>query len=542
MRSNADEAIPKISFESRLGIASPSIAGSQRRKSVTYKMPKYLAPLALTLAILACNYPTASLGQPTPVTEVPLIVENTPIGAEAPAPTLPPTRDPNLPIYTPTPDAPHEQPTLRSDYIEYVVQPYDILTAIAERFGVTLEAVITANNIIDPNTLEVGQILLIPPQSPVSLGPDFKIIPDSELVNGPFALFFDVVAFVDSQPGYLKQHREDVNGQSMSGAEVVQRVAKEFSVNPKLLLAVLEYQSGWLSNENPRTSTLQYPLGVPDAWRAGLYLQLSWAADNLNKGYYDWKGGLVAGWHTSEGTFIPAASTVNPGTAGVQYMFSLLYPEGQWRDIVSDGGINALYVQYFGYPFDLAIEPLVPNDITQPILQLPFEVGVPWVYSGGPHGGWGNSAWAALDFAPRGEMLGCNQSTDWVVAAADGLIVRSENGAVVEDLDGDGYEQTGWTILYMHMASEGRVQAGTRVSAGDRIGHPSCEGGFATASHLHIARRYNGEWILASGSMAFIMDGWLSTSTGILYDGILVRDGISVEACECRDPEHMLQR
>jgi murein DD-endopeptidase MepM/ murein hydrolase activator NlpD len=319
-------------------------------------------------------------------------------------------------------------------------------------------------------------------------------------------------------------------------------VATEFSVNPKLLLAVLEYQSGWLSEENPRTSTLQYPMGVFEVSRAGLYNHLSWAADNLNKGYYDWKSGVTAGWHTSESNFIPAATTINPGTAGVQYMFSLLYPEGQWRDIVSDGGFNALYAQYFGYPFDLAVEPLVPSNIVQPELQLPFEEGVPWVYSGGPHGGWGNSAWAALDFAPRGEMLGCNQSTDWVVAAADGLIVRSENGAVVQDLDGDGYEQTGWTILYMHMASDGRVQVGTQVKAGDRIGHPSCEGGFATASHLHIARRYNGEWIAASGSFAFIMDGWISTSSGILYDGIMVKDGVSVEACECRDPDHMLQR
>jgi len=139
-------------------------------------------------------------------------------------------------------------------------------------------------------------------------------------------------------------------------------------------------------------------------------------------------------------------------------------------------------------------------------------------------------------------MLGCNESTDWVAAAADGLIVRSENGAVVQDLDGDGYEQTGWTILYMHIASNGRVQVGTRVKAGDRIGHPSCEGGYATASHLHIARRYNGEWVAAYGSMPFIMDGWLSTSSGILYDGILQKDGVSVEACECRDPDHMLQR
>jgi murein DD-endopeptidase MepM/ murein hydrolase activator NlpD len=224
-------------------------------------------------------------------------------------------------------------------------------------------------------------------------------------------------------------------------------------------------------------------------------------------------------------------------------MFSLLYPENEWRHAVSDGGIFEIYTRLFGYPFDVAVDPLLPPGLAQPTIQLPFESGVPWVYSGGPHGGWGNgSAWAALDFAPRGEMLGCNQSTDWVVAAVDGLIARADNGAVVQDLDGDGYEQTGWTILYMHIAPEGRVQAGETVRAGERIGHPSCEGGVANATHLHLARRYNGEWIPASGALPFVLDGWVSISDGVLYDGSLQRAGISVEACECRDPDHMLQR
>jgi murein DD-endopeptidase MepM/ murein hydrolase activator NlpD len=219
-----------------------------------------------------------------------------------------------------------------------------------------------------------------------------------------------------------------------------------------------------------------------------------------------------------------------------------LLPQNAWRRAVSEEGVFKTYSQLFGYPFHFAIEPLVPA-VTQPTLQLPFEKGVPWVFSGGPHGGWGGgSAWAALDFAPRGDMLGCNESLDWVAASADGLIVRSENGAVVQDLDGDGYEQTGWTILYMHVSSNQRVRVGDFVRAGDRIGHPSCEGGFATASHLHLARRYNGEWIPASGALPFVLDGWLTTSSGVLYDGVLQRDGRLVEACECRDPEHMLQR
>lgn len=491
--------------------------------------------------MLACNFPTTSVG--VAGTPVPLpTLASTPLGAVVPPPTLPATRDPSLPINTPTPDVARTLPTVRGGTIEYIVRPNDYLNAIAEQFGVTLEELIAANNLADPNQLEVGQILLIPPQTPVDPGPDFKIIPDSELVNGPAALSFDVAAFVEAHPGYLKQFREEVDQVFMSGAQIVQRVATEYSVNPKLLLAVLEYQSGWLSDANPRTSTLNFPMGVSDVWRIGLYRQLSWAADRLNQGYYDWKGGLVAGWHTTDSVFVPASPSINNGTAGVQYMFSLLYPQGQWRDIVSAGGFDSTYTALFGYPFDLAIEPLLPVGLSQPGMQLPFEPGVPWVFSGGPHGGWGDgSAWAALDFAPP-DMLGCNTGEEWIVAVADGLIVRSENGVVVQDLDNDGYEQTGWTVLYLHVAEQGRVRAGEPVKAGDRIGHPSCEGGFVTATHLHLARRYNGEWILASGAIPFSLDGWVSASSGILYDGVLQRDGQTVEACECRDPAHMLQR
>jgi len=504
-------------------------------------MPRASAPILLILATLACNFPTTQVV----VATIPVITspEATPLGANLPAPTLPPTRDPNLPIVSPTPDNAHNLPTLRGDFIEYQVQPYDFLSSIAERFGVTLEELIAANDLADPNQLEVGQILRIPPQSAASLGPDFKIIPDSELINGPTAIFFDVASFIESQTGYLKEYRAEVDQRSLSGAQIVQRVASEYSVNPKLLLAVLEFQSNWVNDPNPRTSTLDYPLGNTDAWRRGLYLQLSWAADNLNQGYYDWLSGATAGWKLTDTTFIPAAPTINAGTAAVQYFFSLLYPQAEWQQAVSDGGIFSVYNRLFGYPFDLTLDPLLPTDLSQPTMQLPFENGVPWVYSGGPHGGWGNgSAWAALDFAPRGEMLGCNQSQDWIVAVTDGLIVRADNGAVVQDLDGDGYEQTGWTVLYMHVATDGRVETGQMVQTGDRIGHPSCEGGYATATHLHLARRYNGQWIHASGALPFVLDGWVSTSSGVLYDGVLQRDGISVEACECRDPANMLQR
>jgi murein DD-endopeptidase MepM/ murein hydrolase activator NlpD len=118
------------------------------------------------------------------------------------------------------------------------------------------------------------------------------------------------------------------------------------------------------------------------------------------------------------------------------------------------------------------------------------------------------------------------------VAVADGLIVRADEGAVVQDLDNDGYEQTGWTVLYMHVASNERVEPGTYLYAGENIGHPSCEGGVSNATHLHIARRYNGEWIPADGSIPFVMDGWSSSGDGTEYDGSLKKGSAVIQAEE----------
>jgi murein DD-endopeptidase MepM/ murein hydrolase activator NlpD len=128
------------------------------------------------------------------------------------------------------------------------------------------------------------------------------------------------------------------------------------------------------------------------------------------------------------------------------------------------------------------------------------------------------------------------------VAAAPGLIVRTGDGAVLEDLDGDGYEQTGWVLFYMHVAASERVAAGTTVKPGDRIGHPSCEGGVSQGTHTHFARKYNGEWIPADGPIPFVLDGWVSQGLGAEYDGTLTRQGVTMEACDCRGPDNQIAR
>jgi hypothetical protein len=122
------------------------------------------------------------------------------------------------------------------------------------------------------------------------------------------------------------------------------------------------------------------------------------------------------------------------------------------------------------------------------------------------------------------------QADDWVTAMADGVVTRSDFGAVVVDLDGNGYAGDGWVLLYMHLETRDRIPVGSFVQTGDQIGHPSCEGGYSDGTHVHVARLFNGRWIAADGDIPFVMSGWVSSGDGREYDGFLTRGDVVREA------------
>lgn len=448
---------------------------------------------------------------------------------------LPPTRRADQAYLTPTPDDLRAPPELRTDAVYHVVQPGESLGEIAQAFGVSVQQIISANGLLNPDLLAIGQQLFIPAPVLQPAGPRFKIIPDSELVYGPASARFDIGAVVAAWGGHLANYAEEVEGRLLDGAQILEWVSQRYSVNPRLLLAILEHESGWLSRTEIEEVRRVYPMGFIGSGWEGLFAQLSWAADQLNRGFYLWQAGWAGPFAFTDGSLALPGEGVNAGTVAVQYLYSQLMPISGWRMQMGEGGLYQTYLSLFGIPFDRAVDPLLPADLAQPRMRLPFEDGKIWSFTGGPHSGWGNgAAWAALDFAPPGNALGCVLSNEWVVAAAGGLVVRSADGEVVVDLDGDGYEQTGWVVLYMHIESRDRIPAGAVVKPGDRVGHPSCEGGVTTGTHLHLARKYNGVWIPADDEVPFLLDGWVSAGLGQPYDGTLSKDGQIIEACSCR--------
>jgi LasA protease len=519
-----------------------------------------LLPLfALLLAGLACTRadvpPPGAIGSgslPDP-TQEPTQEPDLTQTLDPPQPTLPATPVPPSPTATPDRPEPVASPTFPatpttaasevSEIIVYDAQPGDNRRALAVRFGVLPEEITSPQRLPEEKAMiDPGQVLLIPSRL-AGTGPSEKLVPDSELVFSPNAAEFDVIGFAAEQGGYLNRYREIVNGFWRTGPEVVERVALNNSINPRILLAILEFQSGWLTRATtPEGDAFTYPLDFIDRQHMGLYRQLTWLANELGNGYYGWRDGSLTDVRFPNYSSMRLAPDLNAGTVALQYYFSLSRNQLAWERVLAPEGFILTYQALFGDPWAYEY-PLFEPGVEQPPLVLPFIPGHIWSFTGGPHGAWEReSAWAALDFAPASSVTGCTVSEDWVVASAPGMVVRSDNGTVVIDLDGDGREQTGWSLLYLHVAKDDRVEEGAFVVAGDRLGHPSCEGGTATGTHIHLARKYNGEWILADGSLPFNLSGWVARAGSKPYQGALVKDGVEVLACTCASQETLIQR
>ncbi len=351
------------------------------------------------------------------------------------------------------------------------------------------------------------------------------VLPDAELVYSPAVLGFDVADYLLEGGGLLAEYEQYlmITGWT-SAAEIISRVALENSINPRVLLALLELQSGCVLGHPAEGEDFDTAMGADTYYRKDLYGQLIWAVHALSEGFYGWLDGSLSEISYPDGTILRPETDANAGSVAVQYFFAQLYdPMGSEQALRK---FEQLYSTMFGDSWARVDEfgMLIPEGLEQPDLTLPFEPGRTWALTGGPHKAFeGNGPLAGLDFAPRMDVSGCVPSIEWVVAMTEGLIVRSEFGTVIQDLDGDGHEQTGWVLMYLHIATDERVPTGTYLQAGERVGHPSCEGGRATGTHVHIARKYNGVWMAADGAYPFMLDGWTAYAGDNAYLGGLTR-------------------
>jgi LysM repeat protein len=129
--------------------AAPGLA--TQTTALSTAAPATAAPAALPAATPAP--PTATL----PPTAAPTAIPTEP-------PTAQPTASPTAAPTEPPTAIPTEPPTAppAAGYIEYTVQKGDILFSIAEKYNVSVDEILALNQIDNPRSLRVGQVLRIP--------------------------------------------------------------------------------------------------------------------------------------------------------------------------------------------------------------------------------------------------------------------------------------------------------------------------------------------------------------------------------------------
>lgn len=482
--------------------------------------------LASALVLNACQPQVSALAPANPAAEVnPVAVEGEPV------PQAASTALPERPVYAP------------GELVDYIAQTGDTLPSLAVRFNTTVEEIRQANPIIPDTatTMPPGMPMKIPIYYLPLWGPSYNILPDSLFINGPSQVNFNTRDYLTGQPSWLKTHSEFAAGANRSAAEIINLVARDYSVSPQLLLALMEYQTGAVTRSEPDGLERSYPMGYRARERRGLYLQLAWTANLLNNGYYGWRTTKLTSIEREDGRQMRFDPWLNAATVSLQNFFNILLSDAGFENAISPQGFAQTYQALFGDPWTQD-NPHIPGSLEQPPFALPFELDSVWAYTGGPHNPWGSGEpLAALDFAPPLTSSGCIPSSEMATAIADGVVARSEYGEIVLDLDGDSDEHTGWNIFYLHLATEGRVPVGTTLKVGDPVGYPSCEGGSSTGTHVHIARKYNGEWIPAEGTLAFNLEGWIAHNGSQPYLGTLTRNTRVVVACTCSNQESFIE-
>ncbi|MEN6435343.1 MAG: LysM peptidoglycan-binding domain-containing protein [Anaerolineaceae bacterium] len=443
----------------------------------------------------------------------------------------------NLP--TPLPTRPEYAP---GEQVDYICQTGDNLPALAARFNTSELEIRQANDILpkDVTTLPPGLPLKIPIYYRALWGTSYQIIPDGLFVNGPAQVDFDPVAFVDSTSGWLKSYRVWFADAWYQGGEIIQYFSDYYSISPRLLLALIEYQAGGLTDPVMQVSE-DSPLGMNDPMRVGLVEELLYITNFLNNGYYGWRTGELISFEHNDKRLEYPDPWQNAATVALQRYYAKVLDSSAYTLAVSGEGLAKTYASLFGDPWQSNTDH-IPGSLTQPEMSLPFAIGFSWAFTGGPHTGWGDGApLAAIDFAPPNVVGGCSPTTELATAMADGVISRTGDALAILDLDGDMDERTGWVVLYLHLANDSLPKVGTVLKKGDPIGVPSCEGGQATGTHVHIARKYNGEWISAAGVLAFNLDGWIAYNGAAEYMGELKRFSRTVIACQCSDINSQIQ-
>ncbi|NOU52749.1 M23 family metallopeptidase [Pseudoalteromonas sp. JBTF-M23] len=262
--------------------------------------------------------------------------------------------------------------------------------------------------------------------------------------------------------------------------EVILHWAGYSSINPKLLLAMMESQSQILSS--PDKQNLFMPFASLST-KIGFDNQVKDISLSLSKRYYAYQ--KYREENESSNQLTSNASTVA--------LLSLFQKQS--------AGLNELLEQYerlfANESLKLTADTQVKPQSIQPqanfTMQLPWPSGYAW-YSGGAHSNTGSGyPYSSLDFNNGSGGWGSN--TPWVQASHGGTVTRYSSCSIRVT------HPSGYATQYYHMDNL-QYRSGDVISSGAWLGRYAnnknqalCQGGSSSGPHVHFSLLSNGRFI-----------------------------------------------
>lgn len=344
-------------------------------------------------------------------------------------------------------------------------------------------AVGTAKPVISPT------VTVVPKASSTATTALASIIDSRRYSYEPGWGTLEVQKYLDGQTGTLKSAVYLAGGQRITLAAAIADQSLLYSINPKVILTLLEMESGLVRQPNPAPNELGWAMGYRQDKYWGLGPQVNWAARELYRSARDDQARIAArGW----GSYAVArllSQTVDRDTQG-------------WTFERAAALFVKTYTDLFGE--DPRTPPAsLPSPVTGPFLRPPFGVSNVVSSSAFDHEfPLLNENGSMLSYHGRRDQTSYDGHDGWdfvlspgtpVVAAAAGHVLvagwsddgcASAAGAVILDHD------NGYRTLYWHLSSVA-VQPGGRVVAGDVIGK-SGNTGCSLGPHLHFGVQFLG--------------------------------------------------
>ena len=346
------------------------------------------------------------------------------------------------------------------------------------------------------------------PNPPVSNG---------EFVWGPNVGDFDIQAFLQNRDSPLAPYAQDVA-----------LWASYSSVNPRLLLAVLEFRYGLVTSlpDGAAKDEVFGMIGSTAVEMATAFYQhlYSWG-ERRPRGQAAPSGAPTV--ILKDGTAAEFAPDIPSGTYSLAVALAETTDAGGLVEALTPNSPNS-FDRVYGAMFPQDDLRARSNEITPSsvppsnLLQFPFPMQATWTY-GGPHSWNGDSTppFSSLDFFSRGSTCAAPAYL-FAVAAADGTTSRPYGYTCWLEIDHGG----GWKTSYYHLRNLTSGWFQVRNSPLGTIACEICAGGYATGPHVHFSLKYNGAYVSLEGVQ---LTGWTVHVGSVAYtSGWIQRGGTSL--------------